>query len=108
MDPAIQVDPETIQKWALVLTAVSTGIVWGVYTLLKKMGVVHDKEQAAAAPCDDSDCMKRLATLEADLHTQKDALAKLDHDTWTAFDKVNDRISAAAENISYIKGKVEK
>ncbi|RJQ38311.1 MAG: hypothetical protein C4555_05100 [Dehalococcoidia bacterium] len=102
-------DPESVQAWAIGLTAVSTGVVWGVFQLLKKMGVVPDKEkQTAPAPCDDSDCMKRLTKLEGHCETLKESLDKLDKDTWTAFDKVNDRLTSAAEKISYIKGKVDK
>jgi hypothetical protein len=104
------VDPDSLKEWGAAIGVVAVGLVWAVYGLLKKMQVIPDKKQVTVSeiqPCDDSECLARLATMETRLEAAEKALAKLDHDTWDAFGKVNDGLNKTAKDIGYLTGRIE-
>jgi hypothetical protein len=103
-------DPQGVKDWGAALAVTAVGLVWAVFSLLKKMGVVPDKKQVTVTeiqPCDDSDCLARLATMETRIDNLEKSVSKLDHDTWDAFGKVNDGLKTVAGDIRYFQGRIE-
>lgn len=121
-------DPENIKAWAGAITAAVMGVAWGVWTLLKKAGLVSVAKTETKALCDDADCnaeFKRLdaeisrlhkeceesrlkfASLDAKYGKTVEELAKLDSDVWGAMKDIEKGLNAVDKGLGHMAGLLE-